>query len=146
MIALAGQGFAHVWQPAGQVTAAGVVAMPEVRAPAGQGFSHDSHPAGHVTAVDQSTAADVATGASVTTGASVMTAADDDHKPLFWGSAEEVVESREIERRMRESVDVCDCCMVIERCGLLVRRSRSWRAGLIWWWFERSDVVEMKSL
>lgn len=78
MMAEAGHGLAHVWQPAGHVTAAGVGAMPEVRAPAGQGFNHVSQPAGHVTAVSQFTAAEVAT-----TGAAVMTGADDDQTPLF---------------------------------------------------------------
>jgi len=75
MMADAGHGFAHVWHPAGQVTAAGVGATPEVRAPGGHGLSHVSHPAGHVTAVCQFTAAEVAT----TAGAEVTTAAADDH-------------------------------------------------------------------
>jgi hypothetical protein len=107
MMADAGHGLAHVWQPAGQVTAAGVGATPEVRAPAGHGFNHVSQPAGHVTAVSQLTAAEVAT----TAGAVVMTAAADDHWP-FWGSAEDVADRREIEKRIRESEDDCDCCMV----------------------------------
>lgn len=68
IIADAGHGLAHVWQPAGHVTAAGVGATPEVRAPGGHGLSHVSHPAGHVTAVSQFAAAEVAT-----TGAAVVT-------------------------------------------------------------------------
>jgi hypothetical protein len=57
MMAEAGHGFAHDWQPAGHVTAAGVGATPDVFAPAGHGLAHDSQPAGHVTAVAQSTGA-----------------------------------------------------------------------------------------
>jgi hypothetical protein len=57
IMAEAGHGFAHDWQPAGHVTAAGVGATPDVFAPAGQGLAQDSQPAGQVTTVAQSTGA-----------------------------------------------------------------------------------------
>lgn len=145
MMADAGHGFAQVWQPAGQVTAAGVGATPEVRAPAGQGLSHVSHPAGQVTAVCQltGTAEVEAMGAAVMT-AGVVTTAAEVQRPLFWGRAADVRERREMVRRMREKV-VCDCCMVDVWWMCLCREQKleSWVDVVV---FDGSDASKLLCL